>query len=61
MWEGGDHRCPHRVDFVSTSQLDMPTLVTDQGVRGKHSVAADPGLSAGVIREHISIPARGES
>lgn len=46
---------------MSTSQLDMPTLATDQGVRGKHSVAADPGLSAGVIMEHILIPAWGES
>lgn len=57
---GGDHRCRHRVDFVSTSSLDMPTLATDQGVRGKHSVAADPGLSAGVNMEHILIPAGGE-
>lgn len=46
---GGDQRCPHRVDFVSTSQLDTPTLAADQGARGRHSVGADPGLSAGVI------------
>lgn len=32
---GGDHRCLHRVDFVSTSQLDMPTLATDGGLRGQ--------------------------
>lgn len=32
---GDDHRCLHRVDFVSTSQLDMPTLATDRGVRGQ--------------------------
>lgn len=38
---------------MRASQVDMPTLATDQGVRGKRSVGADPGPSAGVIMEHF--------
>lgn len=46
MCGGGGAEVSYRVDIVGRSQLATPTLATDRGVRGKHSVAADPELSA---------------